>query len=174
MMGSGGMIVMDQTTCMVDVARYFLDFLKEESCGKCSPCREGIRNMLDILDRICNGDGREGDIELLEEMSEVVADTSLCALGGTAPNPVLSTIRYFRPEYEAHIKDKRCPAGVCTALITFSIDPEKCTGCHACFKACPSDAILGEPKAAHTINQAACIKCGSCLDVCKFDAVAKE
>jgi NADH:ubiquinone oxidoreductase subunit F (NADH-binding)/(2Fe-2S) ferredoxin len=174
MMGSGGMIVMDQTTCMVDVARYFLDFLKEESCGKCSPCREGIRNMLDILERICNGEGQDGDIELLEEMSEVVADTSLCALGGTAPNPILSTIRYFRPEYEAHIKEKRCPAGVCTALITFSIDPEKCTGCHACVKACPSDAISGEPKAAHTIKQAACIKCGSCLDVCKFDAVAKQ
>jgi NADH:ubiquinone oxidoreductase subunit F (NADH-binding)/(2Fe-2S) ferredoxin/Pyruvate/2-oxoacid:ferredoxin oxidoreductase delta subunit len=174
MMGSGGMIVMDETTCMVDVARYFLNFLTEESCGKCTPCREGIRNMLGILDRICEGQGREGDIELLQEMSDTVADTSLCALGGTAPNPVLSTIRYFRPEYEAHIRDKRCPAGVCTALITYSIDPEKCTGCHACFKACPTEAISGETKAAHVVDTVKCVKCGSCLDVCKFDAVVKQ
>jgi NADH-quinone oxidoreductase subunit F len=174
MMGSGGMIVMDDTTCMVDVARYFLNFLTEESCGKCTPCREGIRNMLAILERICGGKGQEGDIELLQEMSTVVADTSLCALGGTAPNPVLSTIRYFRPEYEAHIRDKRCPAAVCTALITYGIDPAKCTGCHACFKACPSSAISGEPKAPHTLAAAECIKCGCCMDVCKFGAVAKQ
>jgi NADH-quinone oxidoreductase subunit F len=174
MMGSGGMIVMDETTCMVDVARYFLNFLTEESCGKCTPCREGIRNMLAILERICDGRGREGDIELLQEMSDTVAETSLCALGGTAPNPVLSTIRYFRPEYEAHIRDRRCPAGVCTALIEYSIDQAKCTGCHACFKACPTEAISGEVKAAHVISTAKCVKCGSCLDVCKFDAVVKQ
>jgi len=174
MMGSGGMIVMDETTCMVDVARYFLNFLTEESCGKCTPCREGIRNMLAILERICDGRGQEGDIDLLQEMSDTVADTSLCALGGTAPNPVLSTIRYFRPEYEAHIRDRRCPAGVCTALIEYSISATKCTGCHACFKACPTDAISGEVKAAHVISTAKCVKCGSCLDVCKFDAVVKQ
>jgi NADH:ubiquinone oxidoreductase subunit F (NADH-binding)/(2Fe-2S) ferredoxin/Pyruvate/2-oxoacid:ferredoxin oxidoreductase delta subunit len=174
MMGSGGMIVMDDSTCMVDVARYFLNFLKEESCGKCTPCREGIRNMLTILENICEGRGRPGDIELLEEMSDTVMNTSLCALGGTAPNPVLSTIRYFRPEYEAHIRDHKCPAGVCTALITYSIDPAKCTGCHACFKVCPSGAITGEAKKAHAIVPSACIKCGSCLDVCKFDAVVRQ
>ena len=174
MMGSGGMIVMDETTCMVDVARYFLNFLTEESCGKCTPCREGIRNMLAVLDRICEGQGRDGDIELLQEMSDTVAETSLCALGGTAPNPVLSTIRYFRPEYDAHIHDHRCPAGVCTALITYSIDATKCTGCHACFRACPTSAIAGEAKAPHRIDGAACVKCGSCLDVCKFDAVVRE
>ncbi len=174
MMGSGGMIVMDNTTCMVDVARYFLEFLREESCGKCTPCREGIRNMLHILNRICEGQGLEGDIELLEEMSAVVRDASLCALGGTAPNPVLSTIRYFRDEYEAHIRDHKCPAGVCTALVKYSIDADKCTGCHACFKACPVGAIVGEPKAPHSIVASDCIKCGSCLDVCKFDAVVRE
>ena len=174
MMGSGGMIVMDESTCMVDVARYFLNFLTEESCGKCTPCREGIRNMLTVLERICEGAGQPSDIELLEEMSETIADTSLCALGGTAPNPVLSTIRYFRSEYEAHINEKRCPAGVCTELITYTIDGEKCTGCHACVKACPSEAITGEPKGPHSIIQGNCVKCGSCLDVCKFEAVVKE
>ncbi|MGQ9729708.1 MAG: NADH-ubiquinone oxidoreductase-F iron-sulfur binding region domain-containing protein [Candidatus Zipacnadales bacterium] len=174
MMGSGGLIVMDDTSCMVDVARYFLQFLTEESCGKCSPCREGIRNMLDTLQRICGGKGRPGDVELLEEMASAVMDSSLCALGGTAPNPVLSTIRYFRDEYEAHIHEKRCPAGVCTALITYSIDPAKCTGCHACFKACPVEAISGEPKAPHVIDVTKCVKCGSCLDVCNFDAVLKQ
>ncbi|MCK4417984.1 MAG: 4Fe-4S binding protein, partial [Candidatus Latescibacteria bacterium] len=140
MMGSGGMIVMDEDTCMVDVAKYFLNFLKEESCGKCVPCREGIRAMLEILTRITEGEGEEGDVELLQELSEVVAETSLCALGGTAPNPVLTTIKYFRDEYEAHIKEKRCPAGVCPALIQYSIDTERCTGCGACVKVCPQEA----------------------------------
>ena len=174
MMGSGGMIVMDETTCMVDVARYFLNFLREESCGKCSPCREGIRNMLAVLDGICEGKGQQGDVELLEEMSETIQETSLCALGGTAPNPVLSTIRYFRDEYEAHIRDKKCPAGVCTALIEFSIDREKCTGCGACRKACPEQCISGEAKQPHTIDTSQCIKCNTCADVCKFDAVVRS
>ena len=156
MMGSGGMIVMDDQSCMVDVARYFLDFLKEESCGKCVPCREGIRRMSDILEDICAGKGREGDIELLETMASAIADGSLCALGGSAPNPVLSTIKYFREEYEAHIKDHRCPAGVCKALITYSIDPDKCTGCGLCVKVCPTQATSGEKKKAHSIDNDKC------------------
>jgi NADH-quinone oxidoreductase subunit F len=171
MMGSGGMIVMDERTCMVDMARYFLSFLREESCGKCTPCREGIARSLEILNRICNGEGRPDDITLLEELGELLKGFSLCALGRTAANPVLSTIRYFRDEYEAHIHDHRCPAGVCKALITYSIDPEKCTGCTACARQCPQKAITGEKKAAHTIDQSLCIKCGVCLDTCKFDAV---
>jgi NADH:ubiquinone oxidoreductase subunit F (NADH-binding)/(2Fe-2S) ferredoxin/ferredoxin len=170
-MGSGGLIVMDEKTCMVDVARYFLEFLKDESCGKCTACREGLDVMHGILDRICSGNGAEGDIEMLGELAEAVKDASLCALGGTAPNPVLSTIRYFRDEYESHIKDKRCPAGVCKQLITFSIDKEKCTGCRLCAKNCPQEAISGQVKQPHTIDQDKCIKCGVCADVCKFEAV---
>ena len=170
-MGSGGLIVMDEDTCMVDVARYFLEFLRDESCGKCTACREGIDVMHGILVRICEGNGAEGDIELLEELAEAVKDASLCALGGTAPNPVLSTIRYFRDEYQSHIKDKTCPAGVCKALITFSIDPEKCKGCRLCAKNCPQEAITGQAKEVHTIDQGKCIKCGVCADVCKFEAV---
>jgi len=171
MMGSGGMIVMDEGTCMVDIAKYFLSFLQDESCGKCTSCREGIKRMLQILTRITQGKGEEGDIELLEELSGVVADTSLCALGGTAPNPVLSTIRYFRDEYEAHIKDKKCPAKVCKDLITYSIDREKCTGCLVCKKLCPAGAIEGKRKEPHRIDQAKCTKCGLCLDSCKFEAI---
>jgi len=175
MMGSGGMIVMDEDTCMVDLARYFLNFLAEESCGKCVPGREGIYQMLKILNRICEGKGKEGDIELLEEISEVVRDASLCALGGTAPNPVLSTIRYFRDEYEAHIKEKRCPAGVCKALISYYINPEKCQACLICLRDCPVNAITGGKNLVHAIDQDKCIKCGTCLEVCptRFDAVVK-
>jgi NADH:ubiquinone oxidoreductase subunit F (NADH-binding)/(2Fe-2S) ferredoxin len=170
-MGSGGMIVMDQDTCMVDIARYFLDFLKGESCGQCNPCREGIHHMLDILNKICQGEGREGDIELLEELSTVVQRASLCGLGTTAPNPVLTTIRYFRKEYEAHIKDKKCPAGVCKTLFYYEIDEEVCTGCMLCAKKCPQEAITGEKKEPHKLNQEKCIKCSICYDACKFNAV---
>jgi NADH:ubiquinone oxidoreductase subunit F (NADH-binding)/ferredoxin len=172
MMGSGGMIVMDEGSCMVDVARYFLHFLAEESCGKCVPCREGIYQMYRILDRITQGQGQPDDIELLEDISGGVIDGSLCALGGTAPNPVLSTLRYFRDEYEAHINENRCPAGVCKALVTYSIDADKCTGCAACKKKCPVEAISGEIKKLHTIDQAKCVKCGACYEVCRFDAVS--
>jgi len=171
MMGSGGMIVMDEDTCMVDVARYFIEFLTEESCGKCAPCREGLDRMLDILTDIMEGRGKEEDIELMEELGDVIKEASLCALGGTAPNPVLSTIRYFRDEYEAHIREKRCPAGVCKALITFTVDEEKCTGCGVCARECPQGAISGEKKKLHTIDGEKCIKCGLCSDLCKFEAV---
>ena len=171
MMGSGGMIVMDDRSCMVDVARYFLAFLQEESCGKCVPCREGVRRMNNILEDICAGKGREEDVELLETMSQAIADGSLCALGGSAPNPVLSTIKYFREEYEAHIKDHRCPAGVCKALITYSIISEKCTGCGLCTKVCPTQATSGEKKKAHTIDNDKCTRCGACIESCKFDAI---
>ena len=174
MMGSGGMIVMDDRSCMVDVARYFLAFLKEESCGKCVPCREGIRRMSDILEDICAGKGKEGDIDLLENMSQAIIDGSLCALGGSAPNPVLSTIKYFREEYDAHIKDHRCPAGVCKALITYTIDPGKCTGCGLCIKVCPTQATSGEKKKPHTIDNDKCIRCGACIESCKFDAINVE
>jgi len=175
MMGSGGMIVMDEDTCMVDVARYFLNFLAEESCGKCIPCREGIYQMLKILNRICAGEGKTGDIELLEEIGEVVREASLCALGTTTPNPVLSTIRYFRNEYEAHIEQKRCPAGVCKALIAYYIQPEKCQACLICLRNCPAEAITGGKNLVHTIDQDKCTKCGVCLEVCppRFDAVVR-
>jgi NADH:ubiquinone oxidoreductase subunit F (NADH-binding) len=172
MMGSGGMIVMDQDTCMVDLARYFLDFLNEESCGQCNPCREGIKRMLEVLTDICKGLGRPGDIELLEEMGTMVQRFSLCGLGTSAPNPVLTTIMYFRNEYEAHINDKRCPAGVCKPLFHYEIDPENCTGCTLCAKKCPQEAISGRKKSPHELDQADCIKCGICYDVCKFQAVA--
>jgi len=171
MMGSGGMIVMDEDTCMVDVARYFIKFLTEESCGKCTPCRLGLDRMLDILTDITEGKGKEDDIGLLEELGSLIKEASLCALGGTAPNPVLSTLRYFRDEYETHIKEKKCPAGVCKALITFTIDGVKCTGCGVCARECPQTAISGEKKKLHKIAQEKCIKCGLCRDNCKFEAV---
>jgi NADH-quinone oxidoreductase subunit F len=172
MMGSGGMIVMDQDTCMVDIARYFLDFLNEESCGQCNPCREGIKRMLEILTDICEGQGRLGDIELLEELGTMVKRFSLCGLGTSAPNPVLTTILYFRDEYQAHIDEKKCPAGVCKPLFHYEIDAEACTGCTLCAKRCPQEAITGQKKEAHELDQASCIKCGICYDVCKFQAVA--
>lgn len=171
MMGSGGMVVMDEDTCMVNVAKYFLNFTKDESCGKCTPCREGIKRMLEILDDISRGKAKETDLELLESLAKVVKDASLCALGGTAPNPVLTTLRYFRNEYEAHIKDKKCPAHICPDLIHYSIDKEKCTGCGLCLKECPQKAISGEKKKPHSIDKSKCIKCGVCFEVCKFDAV---
>jgi len=172
MMGSGGMIVMDEGTCMVDIAKYFINFLEGESCGKCVPCREGLKRMSQILSDITEGRGKEGDVELLEEMSAVLIDGSLCALGGSAPNPVLGTIRYFRDEYEAHIKDRRCPAGVCKELITYCIDEEKCPGCGLCVKACPVEAItfMGKRKPV-VLEQEKCIKCGICYDVCKLGAI---
>jgi NADH-quinone oxidoreductase subunit F len=171
MMGSGGMIVMDESSCMVDVAKYFTTFLQEESCGKCVPCREGVRRMREILEDICTGKGKEGDVELLEKIATGVADGSLCALGGSAPNPVLSTIRYFREEYDAHIREHRCPAGVCKALVTYSIDPEKCTGCGLCVKVCPTQATSGEKKKPHKIDNEKCTRCGACIESCKFDAI---
>ena len=174
MMGSGGMVVMDETTCMVDIARYFLTFTQEESCGKCVPCRVGTKRMLEILTRITEGKGEEGDIELLEEIGGTVKDASLCGLGQTAANPVLSTLRYYRGEYEAHIREKKCPAHSCKALLAYSIDAAACKGCTACAKACPVGAITGEKKQPHVINRAACIKCGQCFEKCKFNAVVKD
>jgi len=170
-MGSGGMVVMDETTCMVDMARFFLDFTQKESCGKCTFCRVGTKRMLEILTRITEGKGSEGDIELLEELAYQIKDGSLCGLGQTAPNPVLTTIKYFRNEYEAHIKDKKCPAYNCKKLITYTVVEDKCTGCVVCAKNCPVNAITGERKKVHFINQEICIKCGVCFNKCKFEEI---
>jgi len=172
--GSGGMIVMDEDNCMVEVARFFLSFTQQESCGKCPPCREGTLHMLNILTDITNGNGQEGDIELLEEMAMRIKETSFCALGQTAPNPVLTTIKHFRHEYEAHIREKRCPAKECKELITYRIDPEACTGCTLCAKNCPVDVISGSRKEVHVIDEEKCIKCGMCYSVCNFAAVRIE
>ncbi|MEW6442806.1 MAG: NADH-ubiquinone oxidoreductase-F iron-sulfur binding region domain-containing protein [bacterium] len=174
MVGSGGMVVMDGGTCMVDVAKYFLKFLQDESCGKCVPCRLGIDRMLEIVTGITEGRGGPEQLDLLEELGETVAATSLCGLGKTAPNPVLSTLRYFRGEYETHIREHKCPAGVCRDLIEYSIDADKCTGCGLCLRACPRKAIRGEKKEPHTIDPEACIRCGICRSECKFDSVVVQ
>jgi len=178
MMGSGGMVVTDEDNCMVDMAKYFLSFTQTESCGKCAPCREGTKRMLDILEKITAGEGTEEDLVLLEELSNMVVESSLCALGGSAPNPVLTTLKYFREEYEAHVQQKKCPAHACRKLITYTIDPAICLdkghGCHVCAKNCPDGAIVGETKLVHAIDVAKCGKCGICYDVCKFEAITVE
>jgi NADH:ubiquinone oxidoreductase subunit F (NADH-binding)/(2Fe-2S) ferredoxin/NAD-dependent dihydropyrimidine dehydrogenase PreA subunit len=171
MMGSGGMVVMDDRTCMVDIARYFLEFLKEESCGKCTPCREGIKRMLEILNRISSGEGRAGDLDMLEHLAKTVQSASLCGLGKSAPNPVLSTLRYFREEYEQHINEKFCPAGACRQLVAYQVIEEKCKGCGLCIKACPREGISGSLKQPHEIDQVKCIQCGACFEACRLDAI---
>jgi len=174
MMGSGGIIVMDDRTCMVEVARYYTNFLAEESCGKCTPCREGLRRMLEILTDICSGKGRKGDVELLEETAETMKAASLCGLGKTAANPVLSTIKYFRSEYDAHIKKKTCPAGICPELTAFLIAKDKCKACGICKKSCPVSAISGAKAKPHVINRNRCVNCGSCRNACPFEAIVTK
>ena len=174
MMGSGGMIVMDEDNCMVDIARFFLDFTVDESCGKCAPCRIGTKRMLEILERIVEGKGEDGDIEKLENLANTIKSTALCGLGQTAPNPVLSTLKYFRHEYEAHIYEKRCPAGQCKKLLTYKIDPAKCKGCTLCARNCPAGCISGKVREAHIIDTTKCLKCGACMDKCKFGAISRS
>ncbi len=174
MMGSGGLIVMDEDTCMVDIAKFFLQFTVDESCGKCTPCRIGTKRLYEMLDRITKGQGTLEELDKMEELCHYIKDNALCGLGQTAPNPVLSTLRYFRDEYLAHIVDKKCPAGVCKALLSFKIDPELCRGCTLCARNCPADAIIGKVKEVHQIDQLKCIKCGACMDNCRFGAVHKE
>ena len=174
MMGSGGMIVMDETTCMVDVARFYLDFTVDESCGKCVPCRIGTRRLLEMLDKITSGNGTLEDLDKMEELCKYIQANALCALGQTAPNPVLSTLKFFRDEYEAHVVEKRCPAGACKKLLHYEIDPDKCRGCTACARKCPVNAINGVVKQPHVIDQAKCIKCGTCMDTCRFGAISKK
>jgi len=174
MIGSGGLVVMDSGTCMIEIARFFMNFTQKESCGKCVPCREGTKRMLEILERIVAGNGEEGDIDLLLELSETISATSLCGLGKSAAFPVVSTINFFRDEYEAHIKEKRCPAGSCEKLKLITIDAKLCKGCTKCLKCCPVDAISGKVKEPFVIDQAKCIKCAACLDICPFDAIVVE
>ena len=173
MMGSGGLIVMDEDNCMVDIAKFFLEFTVDESCGKCTPCRIGTRRMYEILDRITKGQGEPEDLDRLENLAKYIKDNALCGLGQTAPNPVLSTLRYFRHEYEAHVNEKKCPAGVCKALLSYKIDPEKCRGCTLCARNCPAGCISGKVKEPHVIDQSKCLKCGACMERCKFGAISK-
>ena len=170
--GSGGIIVVDDRTCMVDFARYYVGFLSEESCGRCNPCREGLRQLLHIYDRICAGEGHLEDLDELESIALSMKESAICALGRTAANPVLTTLKYFRDEYEAHIVDHYCPAGVCPSLTTFRIDPERCVGCGLCAKSCPAGAITGETGKPHIIDNQACISCGNCRNTCRVDAIA--
>lgn len=174
MMGSGGLIVMDETTCMVDIAKFFLEFTVDESCGKCTPCRVGTKRLLEILNKITSGNGTMEDLDRMEELCYYIKENSLCGLGQTAPNPVLSTLKYYRDEYEAHVKEHRCPAGACKALTNFTIDPDKCKGCTLCARNCPVGAITGAVKEAHVIDTNKCIKCGVCMEKCKFGAVVKK
>jgi Na+-translocating ferredoxin:NAD+ oxidoreductase RNF subunit RnfB len=171
MMGSGGLVIMDETSCMVDIARFFMDFTQAESCGKCTPCRVGTRRLLEMLQKICDGFGEDGDIEKLESLCEEITLGSLCGLGQGAPNPVVSTLKHFRDEYEAHIYEKRCPAKVCRPLIRFDIISPACTGCTVCARNCPVEAISGERRQLHIIDQETCIRCGICVQVCNFDAI---
>ena len=170
-MGSGGVIVMDENTCMVDMARFFMDFVQDESCGKCTPCREGTRRLLEILEKICDGKGEPEDLEALEDLSPVIKNSALCGLGQTGPNPVLSTLRYFKDEYDAHIHEKRCPAKRCVALLKFEVNPDICTKCGLCFRSCPVEAITWQKKEVARIDKDKCIKCMTCYDKCKFDAI---
>ena len=174
MMGSGGLIVMDEETCMVDIAKFFLNFTVDESCGKCSPCRLGTKRLLEMLDKITSGNATMEDLDKLEELCYYIKDNALCALGQTAPNPVLSTLHYFRDEYIAHIVDKKCPAGVCKDLLVYKIDPDKCKGCTLCARTCPNDAVIGKVKEPHTIDPNKCVKCGACMEKCRFGAIYKE
>ena len=174
MMGSGGLIVMDEDNCMVDVARFFLEFTVDESCGKCTPCRIGTRRLLEMLNKITEGNGTLEDLDKMEELCHYIMNNALCALGQTAPNPVLSTLKYFRDEYEAHVVEKRCPAGVCKKLLQYVIDPNKCTGCTLCARKCPVSCIAGKVKEPHVIDQSKCIKCGACMENCKFSAISKK
>jgi NAD-dependent dihydropyrimidine dehydrogenase PreA subunit len=172
--GSGGMVVIDEDNCIVDTARYFLSFTQQESCGKCPPCRIGTKRMLEILERICEGKGELADLDLLESMASQIKVGSLCALGGTAPNPVLTAMQYFRDEFVEHVVEHKCRAGACQAMTTYEVIDEKCTGCRACLRVCPTHAITGEKKEIHVIDQELCIKCGACYDKCRFDAVRRS